>query len=174
MVLSKRTKIILLITSLIVVLIVSISLIIYLSNKKTPEPEPEPSPTHNKQNIGDVPMFDVYEYYTMNKENNGSTPDITSNTIKNVNLTKLLYLCSQNIENINTWGDINNNNCSLQIQIYQNTDKYNYTYYITYIDVGNKTLTFDAPIHFNLSSKQAWPLDIQIGKGYKYVKAINY
>ena len=110
----------------------------------------------------------------INTENNGSTPDITSNTIKNVDLSSLLSLCSENIGNIKTWSDVNNSFCSLQIQIYQNTGNYQYTYYITQIDVGNNILTFDAPIHFNLSSKKAWPLDIQIGNGNKYVKAINY
>ena len=67
MVLSKRTKIILLITSLMIVLVVSISLIIYLTNKKTPGPDPDPIPDDNKKNIGDVPMSYIYGGYKYRK-----------------------------------------------------------------------------------------------------------
>ena len=180
MALSKKTKIIIFIISIIVVG-VSIGLIIYFTNKSAsrpaPGPAPGPGPAPEKPNIGDPMAYDPPNRFgPINSQNDGNKPDITSNTISNINLNFILLICNiwfgENVNN-KTWSDVNGVSC-IQLQIVQNTTTYTYAFDITQIDVKNNIITFNAPTDFYLNSQQVWPLWISVNHGGKPVKVINY
>ena len=115
---------------------------------------------------------------SINSQNDGKKPDITTNTISNINLDFILKLCNVwlggNINNNTyTWADANGT-CCLQLQIVENTTTYTYAFDITQIDVKNNIITFNAPTNFYLNSQQVWPLYLSLNYGGKPVKIINY
>jgi len=183
--LSRKTKIICVIVLLIIIFSLSLFLVIYFSIKNLPSqptisphpPAPEPPIPLTKQNIGDpMAISPPNAFGSINSQNNGTAPDITSNTINNINLDLILRLCNLwfgNNINDKTWADVNGV-CCIQLQLVQNTINYTYSYDITQIDVKNNIITFDAPTNFYLPSQQVWPIYISLNYGGKVLKVINY
>jgi len=146
-----KTKIILGI-SIFIILGLIIGLSVYFTLPKSSKSSNIPKIDYliGKTLIGNSQCQEDLDSYLFETDSTGNKPDITSNTI-NVDISKIL-------------NPLGRYGYGCKLKIYVNTINNYYMFNITSVDVSRKTVTFNAPANFTLSSAQAWPIDITICK----------